>query len=360
MASYKKQNLKDLLNNLKSQITTETKIDDDDDESIDLDMDLDTSWLDTTEFRKDEFIQFLEKSGLKEKTISNHIRNIDKYENFVVGDKVVNQDNIFITISQAEISNSQKLTISSTMSKYLQFINSPNDKIVDLILSINNNLQKSYEERNRKQKYKYTKEQLSSEIEKFYEKGMYKHYIISYLVYNFNVRNTDLNMILCFRKPDDNKHNYLYVEQDSKNKIKPCYFVRNNYKTQKTYGQKIHKITSRKFYIAYHYYRRWLNGTMTKKFNDVVKSNLMYKFYNTDKKQVVFQGDCVYLFSPPFYNSTNIVKRFLPFNLKTSDMVKIILKEDNSLNQASKIGKNRGTSLQTLQESYNLKLEEKE
>jgi vancomycin resistance protein YoaR len=64
--------------------------------------------------------------------------------------------------------------------------------------------------------------------------------------------------------------------------------------------------------------------------------------------------DCINIFPEPFYNSTNIVKRYLPYNLKTSDIVKIILKEDNTLGDAADIGYKRGTSLRTLQSSYNI------
>jgi len=55
-----------------------------------------------------------------------------------------------------------------------------------------------------------------------------------------------------------------------------------------------------------------------------------------------------------FSNSTNILKNYLPFGLRTSDIVKIILSEDNTLNKANKISKNRGTNLQTLQNNYNI------
>ena len=383
--------------NERKQFRSTLNIDDDDDDDIDIDAELDTSWLEElTLFPKDEkkkFERYLDKSGLKPTTIKNHLRNLDKYEKFATGKK--NQDGFYKSIMNSDVSTSQKLTIASTLSKYLQFMESPNDKIIRLIIEINNELKGNYSERNRETNYEVNVKKIENQMNKFFEEGKYKHFIISYLVFNFNVRNTDLNLILCKYKPKaestEKKHNYLYYADDKyeeylkqaainspanqltytknllqkyrkelsmerarvaptratklrreglieemkeaikadnkelieklkeeekklyppatgsagrrsktktkewieykeriedlkdtvedlKKKVKsilegtyksksisyvnhyftPIYFVRNNYKTRETYGQKIHKILDKRFHIAYHTYRDWI------------------------------------------------------------------------------------------------------
>jgi len=192
---------------------TKTLKDDDDDDDIDIDAELDTSWLEElTFFPKDEkkkFERYLDKSGLKPTTIKNHLRNLDKYEKFATGKK--NQDGFYKSIMNSNVSTSQKLTIASTLSKYLQFMESPNDKIVSLIIEINNNLKTGYLERNISTTYEYNKQDIEKEMDTYFQNKMYKHFIITYLVYNYNVRNTDLNLILCKDKPETQEgYNYLY------------------------------------------------------------------------------------------------------------------------------------------------------
>ena len=268
---------------------------------------------------KDEFSLYLEEQGLKPTTINNHIRNLAKYKNLDFFDLSIQQENIVLTLKEANINNSQRLTISSTMSRYLQFTNEPNDKLIEYINTINNDLKKKYEERNKLKKYDYTKKDILKEINKFYKEQKYKSFVISYLVYYFNTRNADLNLIICKSKrtAKDEKQNYLIVRKSS------VIYIRNDYKTSKTYGSKTHEIRSKKFVESV--------------------------------KNILQDETCIKIFES-FSNSTHMITQLMPFGLKTSDIVKIVLAEDNSLHKASKIGKKRGTSLQTLENAYNLKV----
>lgn len=78
-----------------------------------------------------------------------------------------------------------------------------------------------------------------------YLNGEYKKYIINYLLINFNVRNKDLDLIITTKRDliDDDK-NYLYVASSY------ISYIRNDYKTVKTYGEKRFPIKSTKFYRA--------------------------------------------------------------------------------------------------------------
>lgn len=265
------------------------------------------------------FEQYLVKLGLKPTTVKNHIRNLNKYNDLNFYNLKLNQMNVIKNLTDDELNNSQRLTIASTMSKYLQYKALPNEKLVDYIKSINNQLQKQYSERNKNKKYEYTKKDILKEINRFYKEGNHRAYIVSYLVYYYNTRNSDLNVNICRAKKyaKDEKSNYLILRKNS------VLYIRNDYKTSKTYGSKTHEIKSKKF----------------------IKS-VEYLLQDPDIK-------CTKIFDG-FSNSTNILKNYLPFGLKTSDIVKIILSEDNTLNKANKISKNRGTNLQTLQNNYNI------
>ena len=265
------------------------------------------------------FKEYLENVGLKSTTIKNHLRNLDKFNKLNFYDLKLTEANIIKILKDDEINNRQRLTLASTMSKYLQFNLLPNEKLVEYIKTINNQLQKQYNERNKNKKYEYTKKDILKEINRFYKEGNYRAYIVSYLVYYFNVRNLDINVNICRSKKyaKDEKDNYLILRKQS------VLYIRNNYKTSRSYGSKTNEVKSKKFLESVRYILRdpGIN--------------------------------CIRIFDG-FTNSTNILKNYLPFGLKTSDIVKILLAQDNTLHKASKISKRRGSSLSTLEKSYNL------
>jgi len=89
-------------------------------------------------------------------------------------------------------------------------------------------------------------ETLMEHTEELFNRKRYDDYILMYLLTNFNVRNEDLNFEIVQKKRemiDDNK-NYLWL-----NKYKVEYY-RNNYKTKKFYGNKIHIINDGNFLKA--------------------------------------------------------------------------------------------------------------
>jgi len=276
-------------------------------------------------FNTQSFQEYLEAQKLSPSTIKAHLNNISKIINFIdnndIDNSLINQDYLLDILKDKDITLSQKLTISTTISKYLQYEKKPNEMVVKYIGELNNTNKKNYKERNKNQKYKYTKKDILKETNEFYKKGNRRAYIVSYLVYTFSTRNTDLDVSLTTHQkhcPNKNE-NYLILRKTS------VLYIRNDYKTKETYGQLKNEIKNKKFVESVRYLLR-----------------------DTDLK-------CIKLFDN-FKNTTKILKRYLPFELKSSDIVKIILNEKNSLNDASKISKNRGSALSTLQSNYNLKV----
>jgi hypothetical protein len=77
-------------------------------------------------------------------------------------------------------------------------------------------------------------------LDELYESEQWYRYILNYLCFCFGVRNEDLD--LDFHK---SPNNYLIYEDGV------CIYVRNKYKTVKTYGVKTHVIRNPKFIDAY-------------------------------------------------------------------------------------------------------------
>ena len=273
-----------------------------------------------------DFNQYLINENLADSTIANHMRNYEKLLN-ILGDDFyfeLSDEDMVDSLRKQTLSLSQKLTISSTLSKFLKFRQIPNDVVVEYIFEINNELKKEYKKRNKSSTYQYTKKDLINELNKFYTDNKPKHYIVSYLLIKFNVRNADLNLQIVRHKKFTNKeNNFLVIRKNS------IMFIRNKFKTKDSYGVKKNEIKNDKFYQS------------------------VINFYNDNIGESIDENR-LSLFNT-FHNSTKLVKRYSVFNLKESDIVKIVLGEDNTLHKASVISKNRGTSLDTLENSYNIR-----
>jgi len=70
-----------------------------------------------------------------------------------------------------------------------------------------------------------------------YLKDEYKKYIVNYLMMRYGVRNKDLNLeIVKTKKEMTDGNNYLLLKKDK------VVYIRDDYKTHKTYGKKTHEI----------------------------------------------------------------------------------------------------------------------
>ncbi len=268
-----------------------------------------------------ENIELFEMSiqALNPNTIKNHIRNIKKYIDEY--DEPADQSKILKNVSEDDVYKTQsaKLTILKSISKYLQFKGLPVDKVVEGITKYNNSLNKSYLQRNKEKKYQHNIKDLKQGLKKLEQEGKCQEFMINYILINYNTRITDLDAQLVNKNPKDKNKNYLYRR---KNDIQ---YMRNVYKTSKSYGTKIHIIKNKSF---------------LKCFDEMIK--------NEDK--------LLYDFNQPPKQLQRYMKKKILFNYNQSDIAKIILNEKNNLSQATKISKNRGTNLTTLNQNYNLKV----
>ena len=167
--------------------------------------------------------------------------------------------------------------------------------------------------------------ELNEYTDYLYENKLYSDYIINYLILNFFVRNEDLNFLLKLKKKDtiDTDFNYLWFDKRNKKVV----FIRNNYKTASTYGQKKHTILDPTFFIA-------------------VK-NLVAERKDIDNDKFIVNDDGIgYHIIKSTFNGIgegSYIKVIINDNLKKNNTV--ILKQ---------ISQSRGTDIQTLINNYTL------
>ncbi len=161
-------------------------------------------------------------------------------------------------------------------------------------------------------------EDLIEYLEKLSKSKKYREYIINYLMINLQVRNEDLLFKIVERKKDttDTNFNYIWLSPTK------ATYIRNVYKTAKTYGQKVNVITDKAFLSALR--------QIIKKDTNLVPNEESLGYY-IRISTLLGMGEGKYF--------KIIVDHF------RDDFAK--LKE---------ISNNRGTALETIYESYNIKL----
>jgi archaellin len=82
--------------------------------------------------------------------------------------------------------------------------------------------------------------------EGLFDIGQHPDYIINFLLINYNVRNLDLDFQITTKIGDatNEEINYMVLMPNK------CMYIRNRYKTSKSYGSKTHKITDERFNFA--------------------------------------------------------------------------------------------------------------
>jgi len=87
-------------------------------------------------------------------------------------------------------------------------------------------------------------ESLLEHMEELYDQKQYREYLIMYILTNYYTRNYDMVLDIVTKKSDmtDDKKNYIWLVKGKEQAL----YLRNNYKTSKTYGYKQHTIIDEK------------------------------------------------------------------------------------------------------------------
>ena len=88
--------------------------------------------------------------------------------------------------------------------------------------------------------------EFQKELMKSYENGEWAKFIVNYLMMTYGCRNADTDVEIVKNKKDatDSNQNYLIISKDK------VIWIRNKYKTVKTFGQQTHEITDPEFVRA--------------------------------------------------------------------------------------------------------------
>lgn len=182
--------------------------------------------------------------------------------------------------------------------------------------------------------------QLKDFMNTMYRQEMWLAFIINYLLITFNVRNKDLDLIVVSSKTraKDPNENYLVLRKND------IIYIRRNYKTAKSYGEKINIFKSGKM-------RRALQEYVARETREP------YKYPYHKPVMLMGKGNNMRIDNDSIHN---FVRRHTFQNLSESDYNKIAVSEIREFDDFKKLqqmSKNRGTSMDNLITEYDLNFE---
>jgi|TARA_R110000822_G_scaffold118706_2_gene251464 hypothetical protein len=274
----------------------------------------------------EQFIKFNENKSPKTKgTYERMYRKLSIILESDVG--ALSEDKI-IELVNNEINNIN--TIQSLLNIAVLIKKMKNMKFEKLQAERKNNVNKveiyTKEENDKKKQIYPSLQELIDYTNYLYDNGKWTDYIINYLILNNYVRNKDLNFTITLKKKDtiDKEKNYIWLD----NRFKKAVYIRRDYKTFDTYGEKQSIIKDDKFLIAL---RRIVSHQKHKENQGVFIPNENALGYYIQKATFQELGEGNYL------------KIIINHHLKNENPH--ILKE---------ISKERGTDLQTLISNYTI------
>ena len=256
-----------------------------------------------------DFRQYLENQNLAETTINTHMRNLQRWSSVGASQKImINKLNEYPTWGT-------RLAAANSLSKYLQYMQRPNDEIVKYIHNANDEIQIEATKRQKELSLDPclpTLREMKAHMENLFKNGNYRGYCVMYLFLTYTLRNMDLvATVVKSKKQTNNSDNWFVVGR------KRVIYLRNKYKTADKYGTKSHVITNPKFVTAISH------------LSDLLK---------------------------PTDNIDRVVKKITADigGITESTILKIVLKYSNNMNNLKKISHNRGTDITTLIQNYNI------
>ena len=254
------------------------------------------------------FLIYMKLQGLSEKTINEHSRGLVKYKK-IGGDLKWDEDKTITFIKENYNKGSQMKIITSTLSKYRHYKGKPVDAIRQFLQQTNADSALLQRQKNDKLKSNLPDIDFKQMLSKYYKDKDYKNFVILYLLLNYNTRNQDLVARVVNNEADLNqKENFLLIRE------KDIVYIRNDYKTNDTYGMKRYIIKSKKLFNAV---------------QDL--DNLLIDDGNLDRQVKKVTG-----------------------GINQSTLFKLLITKNNSLKSIAKASKARGTNMDTIASSYDI------
>jgi len=246
--------------------------------------------------------------GLSEKTINEHSRGLVKYKK-IGGDLKWDEQKTIDFIKENYANGSSQKSITSTLSKYRHYKGKPVDAIRQFLQQTNADSALLQRQKNDKLKSNLPDIDFKQMLSKYYKDKDYKNFVILYLLLNYNTRNKDLVARVVNNEADINqKENFLFIRE------KDVVYIRNDYKTNDTYGMKQDVIVAKKLFNA------------VKEVDKLLEND-----GNLDRQ----------------------VKK-VTNGINQSTLFKMLITQNNNLKSIAKASKNRGTNMDTIASSYDI------
>jgi len=246
--------------------------------------------------------------GLSEKTITEHSRNLNKFQN--LGGLLKWDESKTITFIKDHYNEgSSQKAISSTLSKYRHYRGKSTETIRQFLQQTNAEASLLQRQKNDKLRDNLPDIDFKQMLSKYYREKDYKSFVILFLLLNYNTRNKDLVARVTNDETDLNEdENFLLIRD------KDVVYIRNDYKTKDKYGMKRDVIKAKKF------------------FNSVQDlDSLLIDNGNLDRQvKAVTHG------------------------INQSTMFKMLITQNNNLKSIAKSSRNRGTNMETIAKSYDI------
>ena len=254
------------------------------------------------------FLIYMRLQGLSEKTITEHSRNLNKFQN--LGGLLKWDESKTITFIKDHYNEgSSQKAISSTLSKYRHYRGKSTDTIRQFLQQTNAEASLLQRQKNDKLRDNLPDIDFKQMLSKYYREKDYKSFVILFLLLNYNTRNKDLVARVTNDETDLNEdENFLLIRD------KDVVYIRNDYKTKERYGMKRDVIKAKKF------------------FNSVQElDSLLLNNDNLDRQVKAVTG-----------------------GINQSSMFKIMIATNNNLKSIAKASKNRGTRMDTIATNYDI------
>lgn len=285
----------------------------------------------------EEFRKYLEEKNLSKNTIYQYTKYlkhyVDAYGDYPVGDQqdvYRNVENLKLkkTALKVEATSTKSQTLKSVIA-FRNFKGLSNDKMVEMYNDVNREARETaFEHKKEAEQTLPSIDDHNKWVDTLYDLDdveKLRMWVINKLIINKNVRNKDLVAEIVSKtgqlkkmKPDKN---YLYIHKNE------ATYIRNDYKTAKTYGELKSDLDEPKQKIK------------------MVKALRIIQKKTPDRQLIPLTK--INDLSNYVVSKTN--------NLGETKLMKMVLKKNNTLGDAKKISVNRGTSLETLQQNYNIK-----
>ena len=183
--------------------------------------------------------------------------------------------------------------------------------------------------------------ELKAHMNQAYKDENWRTYIITYLLTTFNVRNKDLDLVIVGRKAmaNNKKENYIILRKND------ILYLRNNYKTVKSYGPKTNVFKSKKMRTALQNYVA-----------EQTKREYTFPYHEPVHLLGKHGGERIDTDSLHYF-----IRKHTFQNLGEGDYNKVAvseIKEFSDFKKLKTMSKNRGTSIDNLITEYNLNFKE--